>query len=116
MKVIIEVVSGNNNELYGLDGNDTLVSSSGTDLLNGGIGIDKYIFKVNHGHDIIKDENNEWGQSNIRGEIVLQDILLDLVKYERHYNDLKIITGHDSSITIEGYFKMDVVPHKDGDV
>ena len=54
-KDTLTVIGGNYNELYGENGNDTLIGSTTIDYMVGGSGADRFVFGLDSGDDIIAD-------------------------------------------------------------
>lgn len=54
-----------NDSLYGEEGNDTLIGAKGKDQLIGGSGSDTYVFGKGHGADLVLEDSEDPGQTDV---------------------------------------------------
>lgn len=124
--------NGSPNQLFGLDGNDTLVGADGNDLLNGGsgndslnggrgndvlhgalgsdsltgsYGSDTIVLRRGDGEDVI---DNSWRERSSGDIDTLQwvDVLSSELNFERSGNDLVIrLSGGADSVRVVGYLE-----------
>lgn len=52
---VLQVIGGDYNELYGMDGNDALFGGTGRDIMSGGEGADRFFIGLDNGDDVIID-------------------------------------------------------------
>ena len=78
-----------NDIINGGAGDDTLFGEDGNDILSGGAGNDSYIYKANHGIDVI---DNAGGGTDV---IFFQQIDKTQLTYHKEANDLIILVDSD---------------------
>lgn len=86
-----------NDDLRGGAGNDLLEGGRGNDLLAGGAGSDQYSYEEGDGSDTIVEAAAP-GDSDT---LVFQDIDSDAVTLHKHGNDVEIVLGDGSVITLK---------------
>ena len=93
--------SGNtaNIMMYGLSGNDTIVSGLGNDQIIGGAGNDVYVFSGNFGHDLLRANQNP----NANDTVVFSGLTHDQVSKSLSGNGLLLWTGSGQSLEIENW-------------
>ena len=87
--------------LYGGGGNDVLDGGTGNDRLEGGTGDDEYVFNVNWGRDIIKDDGDvdtiRFGAGILASDITVAANDSDLVLADQNGNEIHIKDWYSGS-------------------
>jgi len=86
-----------NDSLSGLAGNDMLFGGNGNDTLTGGAGTDIYCFSTGDGNDFISDTVQLYGNDviNFAGDLTFSDV--DMIQAGSNY---QFNYGIDDSITV----------------
>ena len=92
--------------LYGRNGNDTLIGGAGIDYLEGGDGSDTYVFGRGFGRDTIYNHDDSAERKDI---IRFTDgITADMLHFARDGNDLLIkVKGGSDQVLVQYYFEND---------
>lgn len=110
---VILYMGDGNNKATGGGGNDTIVAGSGKDRLDGGAGddyltgggaSDTFVFRLNHGHDVIKDFHPS-GKDHDRIDLSAITDITGWADLKQHHLDsvdgnAEIVTGEDSTIIL----------------
>ncbi|MCL2021638.1 MAG: hypothetical protein FWG81_05985 [Betaproteobacteria bacterium] len=92
------LISGTGNDsLSGGSGNDTLICGLGNSTMQGGLGNDTYVFSKGCGQSTISDYQ---GSDTIR----FMDVKSDEIVVMKVGNDLRILYGESSSVTVYYHF------------
>lgn len=94
--------NGANLFVYGLGGNDTIVSGMGNDQIIGGAGNDEYVFALASGHDLLRANQS----ANGNDRVVFSDLTHDQIHGVMQGNNLLLteLYGNTFSLELESWY------------
>ena len=99
------VLTGNSaaNSLTGAAGNDTLIGGAGADKLFGGTGNDTYVFERGHGADLVTEDDNTVGNTDVAS--FGASIAADQLWFRQSGNNLEVsVIGTTDSMTLSNWY------------
>ncbi|NUF50726.1 calcium-binding protein, partial [Gilliamella sp. ESL0250] len=119
-KLTWDEVLNNRLQMFGTDGNDTILGNKGNDILSGGkgndflsggAGNDTYLFNLGDGHDTIDNQGElksvgflNYRKSDVDKIRFGDGIRADMLSCSRRNSDLVIAIDSQNSITIKNWF------------